>query len=167
MTELNQPLSQSELTELEIGAFMGPHIKRARIALVLVGILYAVVAYLNYDDITRVREMLHSMSGSEPGVAKARHAVDLAYYYVLFTGFAGVASIVLAAIAGTKATFAVYAATAIFAAHTLFQVYLGGVEALLSWQFWLIAIIIGMGFQAAWKADQLRKERSLPQAMAL
>lgn len=163
----DQPLSQSELTELEIGAFMGPHIKRARIALVLVGVLYAIVAYLNYGDVARARDMMRAMGDGGPEVAKVSHLVDMAYYFVLFTGFAGVASIVLAAIAGTKATFAMYAATAIFVAHTLFQLYLGGAGVLLSWEFWLIAIVIGMGFQAAWKADQLRKERSLPQAMAL
>jgi hypothetical protein len=166
-SEPNQPLSQSELTELEIGAFMGPHIKRARIALVLVGILYAVTAYFSYDDVVRMREMMRGVAGSSPEVDKARRLVDMAYYFVVFTGIAGVASIVLAAIAGTKATFAMYAAAAIFAGHTLFQIYLGGVAALVSWEWWLIAIVIGMGFQAAWKADKLRRDRAPAQATAL
>ncbi|HEY5948416.1 MAG TPA: hypothetical protein VIV40_23125 [Kofleriaceae bacterium] len=166
MTE-NQPLSQAELTELEIGAFMGPHIKRARIALVLMGILYAVTAYLAYGDVSRARDMMHAMGNTSAEAARVKHLVDMAYYFVVFTGVAGIASIVLAAIAGTKTTFAMYAAVAIFAAHTLFQLYLGGVGFLLSWEWWLIAIVVGMGFQAAWKADQLRKERAPAQATAL
>ena len=49
-------MAQDNLLELEIGAFMGPHIKRARIVLVIVGVLYAVWGYLNYSDIAQLHE---------------------------------------------------------------------------------------------------------------
>jgi hypothetical protein len=167
MTDTSSTPTQAELTELEIAAFMGPHIKRARIALVLIGILYAVTAYLAFDDITRLRDMTRAYGGDSPEAAQARHLVDMVYYFVVFTGVAGVANLVLAAIAGTKATFAMYAAMAIFVAHTLFQIYLGGDGFFLDFKWWLIAIVVGMGFQAAWKAEKLRKERALAQATAI
>jgi hypothetical protein len=167
MTDLNQPLSQHEQTELEIAAFMGPHIKRARIALVLIGLLYLLIAYLNWGDVSRVREAIGNVSGGGPEIAKAKHNIDMAYYFLLATAFAGVASIALAPFASVKSTFVMYAAAAIFAAHTLFQVYLGGAASLLSWEFILIAIVIGMGLQAAWKADKLRRERAPARATAV
>ena len=167
MTDTPGTPTQAELTELEIAAFMGPHIKRARIALVLIGVLYAVTAYASFDDVARLRESLRTYGDGGPETAEASHLVDMIYYFVVFTGIAGVANIVLAAIAGTKATFAMYAAMAIFVGHTLFQIALGGDGFFLDWKWWLIAIIVGMGFQAARKADQLRKERAPAQATAL
>jgi hypothetical protein len=52
-----------------------------------------------------------------------------------------------------------YIATGIFVAHSLFGMYIGGVALFTNWIWWLTAICLGMGFQAAWKADQLRKQR--------
>ena len=154
MTDLNQPLSQHEQTELEIAAFMGPHIKRARIALVLIGLLYLLIAYLNWGDVSRVRDTIRALGdGGGPEIATAKHNIDMAYYFLLATAFAGVASIALAPFASVKST--------------LFQVYLGGAASLLSWEFILIAIVIGMGLQAAWKADKLRRERAPARATAL
>lgn len=167
MTDTSSTPTQAELTELEIAAFMGPHIKRARIALVLIGALYAITAYLAFDDVARLRDMMRTYGNSGPEAAEAKHLVDMAYYFVVFTGVAGVANIVLAAIAGTKATFAMYAAMAIFVAHTLFQLSLGGDGFFLDFKWWLIAIVVGMGFQAAWKAEKLRKERAPARATAL
>lgn len=145
--------SKEDLLELEIAAFMGPHIKRARIALVLVGIVYAFNAYRSYGDVKHLRELMKGDSG------ELAHMVNMAYYYVIATAVAGVGNIILAAIGGTKTTFAMYIAMGIFAAHSLFGMYIGGVALFTSWIWWLTAICLGMGFQAAWKADQLRKQR--------
>ena len=144
---------QEDLVELEIAAFMGPHIKRARIALVVVGLVYAVNAYLAYGDIHALRELVRGDS------SKLASAVNMAYYFVVATAAAGVANIFLAAIGGTKTTFAIYLAMAIFAAHSLFTLYLGGIILFMSWIWWLTAISLGIGFQAAWKGVQLRKSR--------
>ena len=86
--------------------------------------------------------------------------VDKAYYYVVFTGIAGVANMFLAAIAGARASFAMYAAMAIFVAYTLFQLALG-IPVFIDWVWWIIAIVVGMGFMAARKADQLRRDRAM------
>jgi hypothetical protein len=167
MTEIpGGGLSQAELTELEIAAFMGPHVQRARIALVLVGVLYAVTAFSHYGDITRLRHAMQSYGGDSPGAAEARHLVDTAYYFIVFTGIAGVANIALAAIAGKKATFAMYAAMAIFGAYTLFEISLS-VPFFVDYVWWITAIVVGMGAQAVWKAEKLRKEREAPRAIAL
>ena len=145
---------QEDLVELEIAAFMGPHIKRARIALVLVGIVYLYSTYSSYDAVKAAHDMVRGDS------SRVASAVNMAYYLVVATGIAGVANIILAAIGGTKTTFAIHVAMAIFAAHSLFMLYLGAIV-LTSWIWWLTAIALGMGFQAAWKADQLRKNRRL------
>jgi hypothetical protein len=155
--------TQAELTELEIAAFMGPHISRARIALVLVGALYALTAFLHYADIAKVHDALRAYDGDSPQAARLKHLVDMAYYYVVFTGVAGVANMALAAIAGARPTFAMYAAMAIFAAHTLFQISID-VPFFVDWVWWIMAIVVGMGFHAAWKAEKLRRERAAPQA---
>lgn len=155
MNQPAEPAVEEDPVELEIAAFMGPHIKRARIALVLVGIVYAFNGYRAYGDINELHELMRGDS------SELASAVNMAYYFVVATVVAGVANIFLAAIGGTKVTFAIYIAMAIFAAHSLFALYLGGVVLFMSWLWWLTAIVLGMGFQAAWKADQLRKNRPL------
>jgi hypothetical protein len=47
----------------------------------------------------------------------------------------------------------------IFVAHSCFQLYISGVLVFMSWTWWLAAIVLGMGFQAAYKAAKLRRER--------
>jgi hypothetical protein len=151
---MEQMAPQEDPVELEIAAFMGPHIKRARIALVLVGIVYAWNAYRSYGDVKALRELMKGENG------ELAHAVNMAYYFVIATAIAGVANIALAAIGGAKATTkTMYIATGIFVAHSLFGMYIGGVALFTNWIWWLTAICLGMGFQAAWKADQLRKQR--------
>jgi hypothetical protein len=164
MTAATTTPSQDNLLELEIGAFMGPHIKRARIALVLIGILYAVTAYLSYDDIAKWHAAMSGASTKDARVAELKHLVDVAYFVVVFTGIAGVANIVLAAIGGTKTTFAMYAAMGIFAVHTAIQLYATEGMILTNWLWWITAIVIGMGFQAAYKAQALRKSRAPAEA---
>jgi hypothetical protein len=143
-----------EETELEIAAFMGPHIKRARIALVLIGLLYVYVGYKDYGTVKQWREAL---AGTE-----VAGKVDMLFYFVIFTFIAGVANIVLAAIGGKQTTKTMYIAFGIFVIHSAWMLYL--VEALLftNWQWWITAIVLGMGFQAAMKAEKLRRERAHP-----
>ena len=142
---------QEDLVELEIAAFMGPHIKRARIALVLTGILYLIGVYLQYDDVKHLRTLVR-------GDSELAHRIDLAYYFIVATAVVGVSNIILAAIASNKATFAMYIAMGLFAAHSLFSLYIGN-AIFMNWQWWLTAIVLGMGFQAAYKANQLRRTR--------
>jgi hypothetical protein len=156
---------QEDLIELEIAAFMGPHIKRARIALVLIGILYAWTAYKHYGDVNQAREALKGVA--DEGLEKLKRMIDVAYVFIVFTGVAGIANIVLAALAGKKTTVAMYAAMGIFAVHTAFQFYLTEGLILTNWLFWITAIVLGMGFQAAHKAHQLRKSRLPAEARTL
>src|SRR5262245_47889329 len=135
-------LSQQAEVELEIAAFMGPHIKRARIFLVAIGVLYAVTGYLAYGDIASLRE---SMKGSDGEIA---HYVNMLYVGVVFLLCAGIANIALAALAGKKAMIAMYAAVGIFGVHSVLQVYLSQGLLVTSWLWWLTLIILGLGFQA-------------------
>jgi hypothetical protein len=146
---------QNEL-ELEIAAFMGPHIKRARIFLVLLGGLYAFMGYRAYGDVAALRDLARGETGEFARMA------TLLYAAVVFTIVAGVANIVLAVVAGKKTMIAFYAAVGIFAANSLFQIYLAGPLLFTSWVWWVTLIILGMGFQAAYKADKLRKSGGRP-----
>jgi hypothetical protein len=180
MDGMDSTHSQQSLTELEIDAFMGPHIKRARIALVVIGILYALIAYWNYGDIAKWHDAVRSFSDSpearaSPEFAAAKNLINSMYYYVVFCGIAGVVNVILAVIASTRATFTMYIAMGMFAILTAWQIHLGlsvpgeGRGALLfltDWKWWIVTIVVGMGFQAAWKADSLRKQRRTEAALA-
>jgi hypothetical protein len=170
--------SQQSLTELEIDAFMGPHIKRARIALVLIGALYVLHAYLNYGDMKQWHDAVGRIPQDQLSEESLliKNLISQMYYFVVFCGVAGVVNIVLAAIASTRATFAMYIAMGLFAILTAWQIYFGmsvpgnGRGALLfltDWKWWIIAIVVGMGFEAAWKADKLRRVRRAEAAVAL
>ena len=157
---------QQDLLELEIGAFMGPHIKRARIALVLIGLLYAWVVISTWGDISKWHDAMKGVRGGDPRMAELEHAVNIAYYFIVFTGVVCVANIVLAAIAGKMTTVAIYTAMGLFIAHSCFELYVYGILLFTSWVFWLGAISLGLGFQAAHKAAKLRKERGVSPAAA-
>jgi hypothetical protein len=144
--------SQPDLVELEIAAFMGPHIKRARIALVLIGVLYAVTAYFQYDDIARLRALVRGNPGEIASL------INLAYYLVVGTIVVGVANIVFAAIGGKQPAFAIYGATALFGLQTLFSLYVTGILLFTSLVWWLTVICLVFAVQAVYKAQQLRKQ---------
>lgn len=137
--------------ELEIAAFMGPHIKRARIFLVLLGGLYAYMGYKAWDDVSGLRDMTKGVGGPLETLATQL------YVAVVMLVVFGVANVVLALIAGTKTMLAFYAAMGIFVVHSVYQLYISGGVLLTSWIWWLTLIILGMGFQAAYKAEKLRK----------
>ncbi len=157
---MGEALTSHDEVELEIAAFMGPHIKRARIVLAVAGALYFVLGWLDYSNIADARAMLQHVSGSvpTPELERARHVVDLAYLVVMSAMVSGIANIVLAAIAGKKTMVAFYAAVAIFGVFSLIQIYVSGGVLLTSWIWWLTAIIVGLGFQAALKAEKLRSK---------
>jgi hypothetical protein len=153
-------MSDEDLVELEIGAFMGPHIKRARIVLVAVGVLYAVTGYLAYDDIAQLRDRLAHYTGHRgEAFQDVQSQVTMAYVFVVLTVVIGIANIGLAAIGGKQTTKAMYVAMGLFVLHSLFQIILTGGVLVTSIVWWLIAITMGLGFQAAVKAEQLRRAR--------
>jgi hypothetical protein len=149
-----------ELVELEIAAFQGPHIKRARIMLFAVGVLNFVLGALSYSDVDQARQMLQRMEAdhvyAHSALATAEHVVTLAYVLVVSAIVAGAANVVLAAIAGKKTMLAFYAAMAIFIAFSALQLYISGMVVFTSLIWWFTAIILGLGFTAARKAERLR-----------
>ena len=148
----------NEMTELEIAAFMTPHINRARIVLVAVGLLYAFLGWRAYGDVSDMKKMIDSYGGAnDPDLEPIRDAVQKAYMLVVFVIGAGVANIVLAIIAGKKTMLAFNIAMGIFVIHTGVQLVVGGGLFLTSWVWWLTAIALGMGYAAAVKAEKLRR----------
>lgn len=137
------------------------HVTCARIALVLVGILYAWTAYSGYDHLRPWRD--GSMFTSEP-TGHLAQVIDLAFFIIVFTGIVSVANIVLAVIADKKPTFAIYAAMGIFAVYTALRIYQTNGRFLSYWLWWVTAIALGLGFQVTYKANQLRKSRHLTEA---
>jgi hypothetical protein len=148
------------LVELEIGAFMAPHINRARIVLVVVGVLYAFIGYKSYGDVNELRKLVNAWAAndSDPRLAELQSKVTLIYASVVFVLASGVANIVLAAIAGKKTMLAFNIAAGIFLVHTCLQLYVTKGVIFTSWVWWLTAIVLAMGYQAARKAYLLRKE---------
>ncbi len=159
MASLDDPRSAPD--EHLVGHKLASSIRRARIALVLVGILYAWTAYGNYDNLRPWRD--GSMFVSEP-TGEIKRLIDLAYFIVVVTGIASVANVVLAAIAGTRTTFAIRAAMGIFAVYTALRLYQTDGRYLSTWQWWVTALALGIGVRAAYKARQLRRSRQLAQA---
>ena len=147
--------------ELEIAAFQGPHIKRTRILLALLGVFYLFDAYMNWGEIAEWRAVL---AGSEGQLVDK---VNLAYYFLIASIVVGVSNFVLAAIAGTKTTFAMYIAMALFVFHVVFETVVTDVSVFMDYKLWLMAIVMGFGFQAALKADKMRRERRPAEARLL
>jgi fucose 4-O-acetylase-like acetyltransferase len=146
--------------ELEIASY----IKRTRIALVLLGILYAWTAYGNYDHLRPWVD--GSMFANEP-MGEIKLFISHAYFMILVTGIASGANLVLAAIAGKRTTLAIYTAMGIFAVYTALRLYQTSGRSLSSWLWWVTAIVLGVGFQAAYKASQLRASTQLAKARSL
>ena len=147
----------NEMMELEIAAFMTPHINRARIVLVAVGLLYAFLGWRAYGDIAELKRMVDADGGGGEMYEAFRDAVTKAYVLVVFVIAAGVANIVLAVIAGKKTMLAFNIAMGIFVIHTGIQMYVAGGLFLMSWLWWVTAICLGMGYAAATKAEKLRR----------
>lgn len=151
--------SKEELVELEIAAFMGPHIQRARIVLVVIGILYAVFGFMSYRDLAPAREMIErwaDASAGDPEFAELQRQISILNIAVIFVICAGVANITLAIIAGKKTMLAFYIAMGIFVANSALQIYVSGGALLTNILWWITAICLGLGFQAALKAERLR-----------
>ncbi|MBA3465098.1 MAG: hypothetical protein H0T46_34510 [Deltaproteobacteria bacterium] len=142
--------------DLEIAAFMTPHINRARIVLVAVGLLYAFLGWRAYGDIVEVKQILDAY-GEDTDYSELRSAVTLAYAIVVYVMVAGVANIILAIIAGKKTLLAFNIAGAIFLIHTALQMWAAGALFITSWVWWVTAIALAMGYTAAQKAERLRR----------
>lgn len=145
--------------ELEIDAFMGPHIKRARMALAFAGVLYVIVGYLDYARIADVRHVLDRVGSSDNSeLEHLRKVVDNAYLLVVSSIVGGLVNIVLSVIGSQKKLKVFYAAVGVFAAISAVQLVLTDGALLFSWLWWLTAISIGLGFAAARKASRLRAQ---------
>jgi hypothetical protein len=149
-------VERNEQIELEIAAFQGPHIKRARIVLAVAGALYVWTGYRAYDVIAKTRAMLRDVRDGGPQFDGLQHMVNVAYAVVMSAIIAGIAMFVLAGIAGKKTMLAFYAAVAVFGVHTMILLY--GSDGLVFTDFvwWATAICLTLGFSAARKAEKLR-----------
>ena len=159
--------AENDLIELEIAAFMGPHIKRARIVLAALGVLNFVWGWIHYSDVAEAKRFLDAIGSHvahDADFDRVQRLVTLAYVLVVGWVVGGVADVVLAIVAGKKTIPAFYAAAAIFIALTALEFYVAGANMFLSLTsvlWWLSVIALAMGFTAARKAEQLRA-RSAP-----
>jgi len=159
-----EPTEKERLVELEIAAFMGPHIQRARIVLVAIGLLYAIFGFMSYRDLAPLREMIdqaRGVSGDDPRFLEIQHQVSVLNIAVIVVISAGIANIALAIVAGKKTMIAFYIAMGIFVVNSAVQIYVSGGMLLTNILWWITLICLGMGFQAALKAERLR-ERGTP-----
>ena len=145
--------------DLEIAAFMTPHINRARIVLVLMGALYLYFGYSSYSDIAALRDAVNAWAAKskDGSVDELKSAITIAYISVVFAMVTGAANIVLAAIAGKKTMLAFNIAAGLFVLHTCLQAYASSGTVFTSVLWWISAIALGMGYQAARKAETLRR----------
>ena len=146
----------NEQLELEIAAFQGPHIKRARIVLAVAGLLYVWTGYRAYDAVAKMRDLINQIHDSSPQLDQAHHVVNLAYTVVMSAIVAGIAMFALAGIAGKKTMAAFYAAVAVFGVHTMILLYASDGLVLTDFVWWATAICLTLGFTAARKAEKLR-----------
>lgn len=152
--------SQEEV-ELEIDAFMGPHIKRARIVLALAGVLYVIAGYFDYNHVADAKHLIDraaAAGASGPVFDEARRVVSNANLLVITSIAAGVINIVLSAIGSQKKLAAFYGAVGVFGIISVIQLVLTNGALLFSWIWWLTAISVGLGAAAAHKASRLRRE---------
>lgn len=147
-------MERNEQIELEIAAFQGPHIKRARIVLAVAGLLYVWTGYRAYDSVSKARAALSGVH--DTAYADVQHIINLAYIVVLSAIIAGISMFVLAGIAGKKTMVAFYAAVAVFGVHTLILLYASQGLVLTDFVWWATAICLTLGFTAARKAEKLR-----------
>lgn len=154
-------MERNEQIELEIAAFQGPHIKRARIVLAVAGLLYVWTGYRAYDSVAKAREMMNQISDGGPQLDQLHHIVNLAYTVVMSAIISGIAMFVLAGVAGKKTMLAFYAAVAVFGVHTLILLYAGEGLVFTDVVWWAVAICLTLGFTAARKAEKLRSTGGL------
>jgi len=158
--------------EHRVALEMASHIKRARIALVLSGILYAWAAYGSYDRIMGMCRAFQfpaawgegsCLSIAFPPDDPIGRLVARYLFIIVLAGIAATVNLAFAAIARKRLTIAIYTAVGIFAVYTALSLYqMAGL--LSTWVWWLTAIVLGLGVQAAAKANQLHKSRQLAKA---
>src|SRR4051812_33028740 len=75
----------NEAVDLEIAAFMTPHINRARIVLVVVGLLYAYLGFRSYGDLADLREAINRYAGPhDADLETLRSTVNIAFAIVIY-----------------------------------------------------------------------------------
>ncbi len=146
----------NELLELEIAAFQGPHIKRARLVLAASGLLYIILGYLDYGDVAKMRDRVHYLVANGVHTGDAPHLVNMALAITVAAVVGGIANVALALLGGTKTMIVFYVAAAIFIAQSALNLYVSGGAMLTSLLWWMIAIVLTFGFMAALKAEQMR-----------
>ena len=149
-------MERNEQIELEIAAFQGPHIKRARIVLAVAGLLYVWTGYRAYDSVAKARDLINQAGEGGALLEQYQHVINLAYAVVMSAIIAGLSMFVLAGIAGKKTMLAFYAAVAVFGIHTLILLYASEGLVFTDFVWWAVAICLTLGFTAARKAEKLR-----------
>jgi len=149
-------VERNEQIELEIAAFQGPHIKRARIVLAVAGLLYVWTGYRAYDSVAKARDLINQAGEGGALLEQYQHVINLAYAVVMSAIIAGLSMFVLAGIAGKKTMLAFYAAVAVFGVHTLILLYASEGLVFTDFVWWAVAICLTLGFTAARKAEKLR-----------
>jgi hypothetical protein len=159
--------------QLEIDAFMTPAIRRARILLVAMGVLYLIGGVYNYlhADETRARVEGAAAKLRELGVdldpdvqAKveaARRTVSAITWAAGIVALVGLAHFVLAAWAGRRPLAAFYVALGLFGLRVLTLALALGPLSLLSVENAIAGIILVFGLVAAQKVERLRASRAL------
>jgi hypothetical protein len=158
MTSNPRAASKHDVIEPATAATIGGHVARARVALVLVGVLYAWAAYWNNYHLAPWRD--GTMFADEL-TGELAWLVNFHHFLNVFTVSAGLVTVVLAAIAGKQTAFAIYTAVGIFVVYTALRIYQTDGQYLSTWRWWMTAIVLGMGFQAAYKANRLRRSQQL------
>jgi hypothetical protein len=146
--------------ELEIAAFMGPHIKRARIALFLVGALYVVLGALDWSYLGEVRARIADAKAYGWAVEpEYESAVTFAYILVVTSVGAGMVQMLLALAAGKRTMLAFNIGLALWIAELGLNVFANGPAIFFGWVFWVVTFFLVFGYVAAYKAQQLRAGR--------
>lgn len=152
---------EQQALELEIAAFQGPAMKRARIWLAILGAVYFVTGIWDYIQISEVRERLDRLAAfaSTSERTEAERMVDHVALVVVFTIVAGVLQLGLAWWAKKRPLEAFLAACGLFAVHTAILLSLVGPVVLFSEIRILFVIVLAFGLFAALKANRMRRSR--------
>ena len=138
----------------EIDAVRRSHIRRLRIGLLLIGIVYLWSAGLGYYHLMPWRDGTMFVA---PPKGELGRLIALSYFIIVFAVIAGVGNLVLAAIADKKATLAIVVAIGSFAVYTTLRLYQTNGRFLSVWNWWVSALVLCIGLHAVYKANQLRK----------
>lgn len=151
---------------------LNSYIKRARIALVSIGILYAWAAYGSHERLMGICGVFNFPAERGEGSCLSLvfppddpigALVDRYRFIIILASIAAAVTVGLAAIAGKRTALAVYTAIGMFAVYTPLSLH--QMTGLLStWVWWVTALALGLGFHATSRANQRRRSRQLASA---